>query len=362
MKKNRSLAILSAALCLSLLAGCGAKPAPAASAPAASVPTASIPAVSSPGDSAPASSAPAEPADYTHLVLDTSDDAGKLTVRYLAMKATYVADGDKINVGDCSVYTSPEGLVMMVDCSNPASFPEIDAQLQAMGVEEIDIFVMSHPHADHIGCFAELAEHYPIHQLYKNEQEYTSGTYSRTMAAAEEHDIPVTILHEGDTFSFGDEVEVTVFGPTDKMEQNITAMVDTTNNGSLALRIAYGESSFWTAGDTYVPGEQAIVAAYGDAIQSDVIKMNHHGYETSNNKDYVEALAPKVAVSMHESMTSKTVALRHSTRGAETFYTCMDGTVRVSTTGDGTYDVQTQLVRTQTVYGEPAADGHYVIQ
>ena len=81
---------------------------------------------------------------YSSAVFDTQNDAGCLTVRYLALKETYRANDDKVNVGDCAVYTSPEGLVMMVDCSNPASFPEIDAQLKAMGVEKIDIFVMSH--------------------------------------------------------------------------------------------------------------------------------------------------------------------------------------------------------------------------
>ena len=42
-------------------------------------------------------------------------------------------------------------------------------------------------------------------------------------------------------------------------------------------------------------------------------------------------------------------------------YTCMDGTVRVRTSGDGQYDVQSQKIREQTYYGEPAADGHYTV-
>ena len=354
MKKKWLSGILSVALAASLLVGCGAKEAPAVSAVASTQTAVS---------SVETSSAEEVKTDYTDEVFDTSADAGKLTARYLAMEEVYVnGNGDRTNVGDCTVYTSPEGLVMMVDCSNAASFPEIDAQLQAMGVEEIDIFVMSHPHADHIGCFREIAENYPIGQLYKNVQEYDTSTYARAMEAAKEYDIPVTVLHDGDSFMFGEDVEVTIYGPSTSMEESITNLASDANNGSLAMRLTYGESSFWTAGDTYVPGEQEIVASYGDAIQSDVIKMNHHGYETSNSQDYIETLAPKVAVSMHQSLISKTIALRHSTRGAETFYTCMDGTVRVSTDGDGTYDVQTQTIRTQNIYGEPAADGHYVIQ
>lgn len=348
MKKKWTSAILTLALAASVLVGCGAKePAATSSAPAASF-QAEV-------------SVPVEKADYTDLVLDTAGDEGKLTVRYFATEATYTIGDDKVNVGDCAVYTSPEGLVMMIDCSNPAAFPEVDAYLQTLGIEKIDIFVMSHPHSDHIGCFAEVAEKYPIGQLYKNAHEYQSGAYQKAMAAIEEKNIPVTVLHDGDSFMFGEEVEVKVYGPSAKMEKEISKDVNDANNGSLALRMTYGDSSFWTAGDNYINGEQDIVATYGDAIRSDVVKMNHHGYDTSNSKEYIEALSPKVAVSMHESMTSKTVALRYFTRGAETFYTCMDGTIRVSTTGDGTYDVQSQYVRSQSIYGEPAADGHYTI-
>lgn len=359
MEKKRVGKLLGAVLALALLAACGSEGVPSAA-------TAPVPEDTSPASSGitaeSGGGAPSEEKrDYSGIVFDTSNDAGKLTARYLAMKATYVSDGDKVNVGDCTVYTSPDGLVMMVDCGNPASFPEIDAQLREMGIEEIDIFVMSHPHADHIGCFAELAGHYPIKQLYKNAHEYDSGTYAKAVETAEELGIPVTVLHDGDSFSFGGEVEVEVCGPSSKFEGSLSNMTAAANNASIAMRLCYGDSSFWTAGDTYVPGEQEILRAYGEAIRSDVVKMNHHGYETSNGRDYVETLRPKVAVSMHESMTSRTVALRHSTRGIATFYTCMDGTVRVSTAGDGTYDVQTQYIRTQVVCGEPAADGHYVI-
>lgn len=358
MKKKLLSALLMIALLVSLLAGCG---------PAASTPT-------DPVESAPVSSAPVEtpdpsvepspelPSDYTDLVLDTSNDAGKLTVRYLKLVENFVHDSEVTNVGDCTILTSPEGLVMMIDCSNQNSFPEIDAYLTAMGIDHIDIFVMSHPHADHIGCFVKVASKYPIGRLYRNVQEYSSGSFRNAMTFVKDNDIPMTILRDGDSFMFGEHVQVKVYGPVQELEDAITEDVVNSNNGSLALRMTYGDSSFWFAGDTYVRGELAIVEKYGDAIDSDVIKMNHHGYDTSNHRDYVAALSPKVAVSMHESMTSKTVALRHYTQGAVTLYTCMDGTVCVSTTGDGTYEVQTQLIRDNTTCGEPAADGHYSIK
>lgn len=360
MKKRLLSVLLVIALVVSLLAGCG----PAVSTPAE--PVGDIPVSSAPVETtSPTPSVepmPAEPADYTDLVLDTSNDVGRLTVRYLKLVENFVHDSEVTNVGDCTVITTPDGKSIMIDCSNQNSFPEIDAYLKAMGIDHIDVFIMSHPHADHIGCFVKLAEAYPIGQIYRNMQDYTSGTFQNILAYIDEYNIPTTILHDGDTFMVGEHVKFTVYGPVQELEDAITSDVVNTNNGSLAMRMTYGDSSFWFAGDTYVRGELAIVEKYGTEIDSDVVKMNHHGYDTSNHRDYVAALSPKAAISMHESMTSKTVALRYYTQGAVTLYTCMDGAVCVSTTGDGAYEVQTQYIRDNTTCGEPAADGRYSIQ
>lgn len=299
---------------------------------------------------------------YTSTVFDTSRDQGKLTARYLALKDIYNSPEDKINAGDCTVFTSPEGLVMMIDCSNVNSFDEIDAQLRRMNVSQIDIFVMSHPHADHIGCFPALAEKYPIGHVYKNSHEYSSGTYAKVMSSIKEHNIPCTVLNDGDSFKFGNSVEVTVYSPLEGSEERAAMNVGEANNCSLAMKLTYGDSSFWSSGDLYISGEEEVVARHGDEIDSDIMKMNHHGYDTSNGNAFIAAISPKVAVAQHESITSQTVGLRYSLKfGALTFYNCQDGAVSVSTPGDGTYDIQCERIREKTFYGEPAADCHYMI-
>ena len=107
--------------------------------------------------------------------------------------------------------------------------------------------------------------------------------------------------------------------------------------------------------------DASAIPGFGDELRSDIVKVNHHGYDTSSGKQFIDTLQPILTVSQHESVTSKTVALRFYTSGAQVFYTCMDGTVRVRTSGDGQYDVQSQKIREQTYYGEPAADGHYTV-
>ena len=79
-------------------------------------------------------------------IFDTSDDAGKLTARFISMDT---GTGEK--AGDCAILTSPDGLVMVIDAGHPDAADDMLRALDAMGVKDIDLLVLSHPHIDHVG-------------------------------------------------------------------------------------------------------------------------------------------------------------------------------------------------------------------
>ena len=109
------------ALCLSLLlSGCGSP-------------------------SAPAPDAPDAPADLSDAVFDTAQDAGRLTARYLSLTQMYSPAGQEIPIstGDSTVYTSPDGQVLLVDCGNALGGQEVVDQLRRMDVSQIDVLVLS---------------------------------------------------------------------------------------------------------------------------------------------------------------------------------------------------------------------------
>lgn len=297
--------------------------------------------------------------DYASKVFDVSDDTGKLTARFLYLTKDTFVTNDVITTGDSAVYTSPDGKIMLVDCGNPASGEDVVAQLRRMEVEKIDILVVSHPHADHIGGFEAVVSAFPVEQIYMADHVYDSGTYRNMIKVIEEKSIPVAYVEAGSSFQFGDEVTVRCYGPRPEDLRDIAAGYMDDNNCSVAMRLTYGDSSFWTSGDIYTNQEQYLIDTYGDEIASDVMKMDHHGWDTSNSSAFVQAVGPRVAVAMHDSITSRTTAMRYHVAGALTFYNCVDGAVKVSTPGDGTYTVQTQFIRELDYFGAPAEDGWY---
>ena len=133
------------------------------------------------------------------------------------------------------------------------------------------------------------------------------------------------------------------------------------NDCSIAMRLTYGDSSFWTSGDLYTTAEKRLAEDYGAALHTDIVKMDHHGKDTSNCKAFVEALSPRAAVGLFDSVASQTVSARYLASGAKIYYNCIDGAVRISTSGDGTYDVQTQLLRDLPSLPEPPSDEHEIL-
>lgn len=355
MKLTKIFAMLLALAML--LSACSTAPQPTE---APVVPTTDPVIVTEPPATEPPATEPA-PANFFDTVFDTSADAGKLTVRYLYMNKSQGTGANYVYPGDCAVYTSPDGYVMVVDASNEVSGDDVIAQLKAIGIEKIDILAFSHPHADHVGAFCQIADTFPIGQVYTNGHDYQTATWQNCVTKMKQLNIPCTALVAGDSFMLGEQVHVQVYGPQPGEADDVAEGYQDANDTSLALRITFGDSSFWTSGDLYISGEERIMEKYGEEVRSDVVKLNHHGKDTSNGRDFAKHMNAIITVAMYETVGSVTVARRFQAGGALTFYNSCDGAIRVSTTGDGTYEVQTQFLRDLSALPAPSADGAYTV-
>lgn len=309
---------------------------------------------------------PEGPADRVDAVLDRSNDAGKFTMRFF----DYILFEDnsttvRRKVGDSVLLTFPDGKLMLVDTATPTAGPYLARYLQNMGITYLDYLVISHNHADHTGGVTAVVSQIDVGQVFMTadtSDEYGGTYYGKMMEAFQNKNIPITHLWEGDKLEIGG-VEITCYNPPHGYDfLDAPGGVEVRNNSSLCLRFVYGESSFLMGGDIYSMGEANLVAKYGDALQSDVIKMNHHGYEACNTLTWVRAVQPKVAVATL--LLDKTKDMAYSSVGSKNFFLFADGCVKVSSAGDGKYEVVTQYDRdtTQLNCENLPANGVYTIE
>lgn len=282
-------------------------------------------------------------------VFDTSGDAGQFTIRFLWLGPEVAED----KPGDSMILTSPDGKIMVLDAGHPLAADYVIQALDAMGVTKIDYLVASHPHIDHIGGMPALIERYEIGAVYTSSVVYTTNTYTNFINAIEEKHLEHIILKEGDVFSFGDQVQVEVFNPPAEFEypkdypQGSTQFV---NNHSLTLKFTYGESTAMLSGDLYTGGELDVVERWGDKLDCDIMKANHHGSGTSSSLKWRNAVSPKITFLTSDTLEDIDVAKKYIKNGQKMYHTFLDGCIRVSTPGDATYEVLTEKDRATTMF------------
>ena len=285
-------------------------------------------------------------------VFDTAGDAGMLSIRFLWLGPQAPEADDK--PGDCMILTSPEGKVMVLDAGHPLSSGYVTDALDAMGVKKIDYIVASHPHIDHIGGFTALMDRYEIGAVYTSGLDYSSSSYYRAyMDAVAKKNLTHVILSEGDVLEFGEKVRVDVYNPvkdavpTAAEEKNRTEFI---NNQSLALKFTYGESTIMLAGDLYVGGEKAIVSRWGEALDCDVMKANHHGANTSSSKVWRDAVSPMITFITSDAIEDLSIARKYTKNGQKMYHTLLDGSMVLRTAGQKDYAVVTEKDRTTDMF------------
>lgn len=200
-----------------------------------------------------------------------------------------------VGQGDATLIRTPSGKNVLVDAGvwSPtynSGRSIILPHLQASGIEKLDAVFLSHPHADHIGGIIDLIEGIPIDVIYNSGYEYDSNLYTSYLEAAAERSIPVRSLHAGDTLGIDPVMLFLVLGPEGKVYNADP------NEHSLILNVIYGNSEFLFTGDAGIHQEKRLIEYYGDLLDTDLLKVGHHGSKTSSGNSFLDQVTPEIAV------------------------------------------------------------------
>lgn len=219
--------------------------------------------------------------------------------------------------------------VLMIDGDNAADSQFIYSMLRnTLDIQTIDYMIASHPHEDHVGGLAAALNACFVGVLYTPETDYPSKAWNNVLKYAEAQGTPVVIPMPGDTFEAGS-AKVDILGPM--------WFSNNTNNMSLIVRITYGNVTFLFTGDAEREEEQDLVEA-DVPLQADVLKVSHHGSNSSSGDVFLGAVKPRYAVvsvgaDNQYGHPAEEVLGRLIDAGAEIYRTDLQGTIICKTNG-----------------------------
>ena len=229
--------------------------------------------------------------------------------------------------GDCIIVNSTYG-VILVDAGTNESEESVREYIKHLGIEEIDYAVFTHPHDDHIGGADMILREFPVRYVIAPGERGEDAVSESFLAALEESDAEVLEPTSGESFVLGD-IEMYVLAPNSEPEGN---------NGSTVLKMVYGDTSWLLTGDAEAEAEAEMLDKYSEELACDLIKLAHHGSETSTTEEFLRAVSPRLAVVScgkynANNHPSPLVLDRLERFGAECFRTDLSGTLVFTSNG-----------------------------
>jgi len=208
-----------------------------------------------------------------------------------------------VGKGNAALVSFPGGKKMLIDgggfTSDTFDVGEmvVAPYLWHSKIMRVDYLVLSHPQADHMNGLRFIARHFHPEELWVNGDRVETPSYRELMQIIDDRDIRKILPSDLKGSMEINGVRIQLLHPDpDRPISGIKDEGKRLNNHSLVLKISYANTSFLFPGDIETPGEKAVVARFGEVVQSDVLLSPHHGSKTSSSKEFLEAVKPLLCI------------------------------------------------------------------
>lgn len=203
--------------------------------------------------------------------------------------------------------------------------------LKEQNVEDLELVIGTHPHADHIGGLINVFEQIPVTEVMDPGVVHTSKTFEDYLTLIDQNNMIFTVVRAGTKRTYDDGTILEILSPTNPGEENL-------NDASIVAKLTFGDISFLFTGDAETPSENEMLSS-GYQLKSTILKAGHHGSSTSISDDFLKAVSPEAVVIMcgtdnsyghpHEETLDKLESAE-----IEVYRTDLLGTIVVETNGN----------------------------
>jgi competence protein ComEC len=241
-----------------------------------------------------------------------------------------------VGQGDAALVRSPYGQNILIDGGPDRTVLARLAEALPWWDRTIDLMVLTHPHDDHVSGLVGVLERYDVKKAAYTGVVHSAPEYLAWLEALKAGGVPLVLIDRPQTLELGAGLVLEFLWPERSLAGTET---ESLNDSSIAARLAYGRTAFLFTGDIEQPVEERLLSRGAD-LSALVLKVPHHGSDTSLSPAFLAAVNPEAAVipvgaDNRYGHPDPGALKRLAAAGARVYRTDRDGTVTFVSDGEG---------------------------
>lgn len=179
----------------------------------------------------------------------------------------------------------PNSQTMLIDAGNNDDGETVVNYIKNLSYDTINYVVGTHPHEDHIGGLDTVINTFNIENIYMPKVQHNTATFEDVLFAIQNKELKINTAKAGTNILNIDNLDIEILAP-------VNDTYDELNNYSAVVKVTYGNNSFLFMGDAESLSENEITAN----LKADMLKVGHHGSDTSTSREFLSKVKPTYAV------------------------------------------------------------------
>jgi competence protein ComEC len=264
-----------------------------------------------------------------------------------------------VGQGDSSLLQLPDGNAVLIDGGIPEMGSKVVKALEERGVKALDMVIMTHPHADHVGGLHAVFQRFPVRLVLDAGMKAGSRAYHDVLSDIATKGFALKLGEIGMTKHYGP-VGLEVLAPAKPFLKGTRSDI---NNASIVTRWTYGDVALLETGDAEQEAIDRLMTG-GANLQAQILKVPHHGSRYTSSAKFLQAVHPEIAIisaGQHNDYhhPHRAALERLANAGIKVYVTATEGTITVTTDGHH-IGVKTEKAESEPVPGDgPRTPGRH---
>lgn len=197
-----------------------------------------------------------------------------------------------VGQGDAILIETPERHLILIDGGPDDTILNKIDRWVPFWRRRLDLVILTHPHADHFYGLAQVLDRYQVDRILWTgvaDQELAGRLWTEALAQSSAEVVMAQAgqrIRSASTF-------LDVLYP---LESYYRYLPRDQNDLSVVVRLAYGRHRWLLTGDATARTENDLMAAWGGYLESQILKVAHHGSSLSSQEEFLDLVDPELAV------------------------------------------------------------------